>query len=143
MERLITEPFCGPRNTQTLGQLYNIRHSSSKFKSKVTAIHAIWDQRHALIIPQSRRNPCAHTNPHHNQQIVVDIQKVLEKLLVKDREEATLNVGYSSGLSLKVMKCSLYTLVESRIGRYFSTNLVIHCFKSAGLLIGKRWYVRN
>ena len=51
----------GPRSTQTLGQLYNIRHiaSSPKFKTKVTAIHKIYG--HALIIPQSRWNPCALT----------------------------------------------------------------------------------
>ena len=47
------------------------------------------------------------------------------------------NVGYLSGrsfLSLELMKCSLYTLVDQELEGFI---LWIHCFKSAGLLIGK------
>ena len=52
------------------------------------------------------------------------------------------SVRYLSNLSflpLEFTKCSLHTLVESRMRRFLLPILCIHCFKSNGLLIGKRW----
>ena len=51
------------------------------------------------------------------------------------------NVGYSLGCNffpLELTKCSLHTLVESRIGRFSRPILCIHCLRRDCLLIGKQ-----